>query len=227
MNEYVEALEKWESTLCKEVDMASLFSRNPEAHKWKLLHRIYMLRELVAWRFVDLLKQATFLACEEMYIGSRILLRASIETLALLIYSSQKMDSVVKTGQGFHELSDATSKLLLGSRNEMTKHQSINILTIVKKADKKYAGIFKMYGDLSETTHPNWQGMSATYSIVDSENYKTELRNNSKDLFVGEQKPIMNYIMAIFESEYNRAWPASYNAFESWVGLNSNNLEPE
>lgn len=161
MNEYLEVIGKWESTLCKEVDLASLYARNPEAHKWKLLHRIYVLRELVAWRLVDLLKQAGLLAQQELYIGSRILLRSSIETLVLLIYSSQKMDAVVDTGQGFHEFSDATSKLLLGSRNEMTKHQSINILTIIEKANKKYNRIMKMYSDLSETTHPNWQGMSA------------------------------------------------------------------
>lgn len=227
MNEYLEAVGRWESTLCKEVDLASLYARNPEAHKWKSLHRIYVLRELVAWRLVDLLKQAALLAQQEMYIGSRILLRASIETLALLIYSSQKMDAVVDTGQGFQELSDATSKLLLGSRNEMTKHQSINILTIIEKADKKYNGIMKMYGDLSETTHPNWQGMSVTYSKLNVESYKTKFCNNSQELFVGEQKPIMNYIMAIFESEYNQVWPASFNAFESWVGLNSKNLESE
>jgi hypothetical protein len=225
MIEYIEAIGKWETTLCKEVDLASLSARNPDAHNWKLLYRIYVLRELVAWRTVDLLKQAALLAQQEMYIGSRILLRATIETLALLIYSSQKMDAVVNTGQGFQELSDATSKLLLGSRNEVTKHQSINILTIIEKADKKYNGIMKVYGDLSETTHPNWQGMSATYSVLDVENYKTEFCNNGQKLFSGEQKPIMNYIMAIFESEYNLVWPASFDAFENWVGLNGKSIE--
>lgn len=45
------------SSLCREIDVGSLFNRSPVAHKWKAPWRALLLRECVAWRLQDLLEQ--------------------------------------------------------------------------------------------------------------------------------------------------------------------------
>lgn len=225
MNNLEAVIEAWESTLCKKIELGELYARNPAAHKWKLLTRITILRELVSWRLIDLLKQAVILHHQGHILGSRILLRSSIETLGVLIFSSQKMESVVCTNEGFHEFSNASSRLLLGSRNSKTDHQSINILTVLEKCDKKYGGILKIYEDLSESSHPNWEGMSLVYSRIDREEYITYFENSWVEKFEGSQPPIFKFIMLIFESEYNEVWPSAFEAFELWIEKNDERLE--
>jgi hypothetical protein len=225
MSNFEAIIEAWEDSLCEKIELGGLYARNPVAHKWKVLHRVTILRELVSWRLIDLLKQALLLERNNHILGSRVLLRSAIETLALLIFSSQKMETIVRTNHGFHEFSVSSSKLLLGSRNSSTEHESINILTILEKCNRKYDGISGMYDDLSESSHPNWEGMSLAYSRIDHEEYITYFENRWKEKFNNHQDPICKFIMYIFESEYNDVWPAAFESFEGWVERNDSNLE--
>ena len=128
-----QTLNHWKNSLPQNVAHGGLFSRNPIAHKWKSPLRSFMLREAVFWRIHDLLSQAHLLHKSGHTLGSRILLRSGLETLAILIYLNQLTQNVVAGTEDFHEFSLKTSKLLLGSRNKSTKHKSINIMSVLEK----------------------------------------------------------------------------------------------
>lgn len=116
-----------------------------------------MLREAVFWRLYELMTQSYALHRQEHGLGARILLRSGFESLATLIYLNQLMERVLDGNLGFHAFGEKTSVLLLGSRDGSTEHQSINIVTILQKCDKRYPGIEKLYAILSESAHPNYE----------------------------------------------------------------------
>jgi len=49
------ALEYWRTSLCKQIEVAALYSRNPTAHKWKSPYMSMLCRELIYWRLTDLI----------------------------------------------------------------------------------------------------------------------------------------------------------------------------
>ncbi len=86
------------------------------------------------------------------------MLRGLIETLGLTHYVWGNIRKDDKSG-----LSNKIDKLLLGSRNDKTSYQSINVLTLIDGATKAFPKLRQSYDDLSEMVHPN--GMSFLYSF--------------------------------------------------------------
>lgn len=129
MNDIEQALNIWEGSLCPQIEWAGLVARNPVAHKWKATYRSNVLRELVSWRLHDLLSQTLALLKLDHVLGARILLRSSIETLAILIYLNQITDAVLNGGEDFFDFCEKTSRLMLGSKDESTKRASINVMS--------------------------------------------------------------------------------------------------
>ena len=144
-----ESLSDWKKSLCKSVAIGSLFSRNAIAHKWKAPFRSMTLRETVGWRTQDLLEQSIMLYDSHHLLGARILLRSAFETLAMLIYLNQLTRNVLSGTLDFHEFSDKTMILLLGSRDSSTPLNSLSIITILEKCNKRYPGIKNLYEALS------------------------------------------------------------------------------
>ena len=130
MDSIDKALAEWRKSLCEPVDVGGLLTRNPVEHKWKATFRSLSLREAISWRLQDLLYQSKLLSNADHLLGARILLRSALETLAVLIYLNQLMRKVVSGDLDFHTFSDKTTILLLGSRDESTHYQSINIVTM-------------------------------------------------------------------------------------------------
>jgi hypothetical protein len=124
MSEIEQLLGRWQASLCQNNSLAELFARNPIAYKWKAPYRSLLLRESVFWRTHDLLTQAHLLFTQNHILGSRTLLRSALETASILIYLNQMTKCVLIGSLDFHEFSDKTSQLLLGSRNKTTKHEA-------------------------------------------------------------------------------------------------------
>lgn len=225
MDQLAAYIEKAQSSLCREISLGSLLARDDCAHKWKITYRCIILRELVAWRFFDLLKQAVILQSGQHILGARILLRSAIETVSILVYSNQKLESITKTGSGFQEFSKATENLLLGSRNDVTPLQAINILTILEKCNRKYDGILRMYEHLSESSHPNWEGLTGAYSKIDYSNYTTYFENRFVEKLGDKQASIIEILLTMFNIEYNEIWPRTFEGFEKWIRENSDSLK--
>jgi hypothetical protein len=225
MNELPTALAAWKASLCREVDVGGLFTRSNIAHKWKSPWRALLLRESVAWRLQDLLEQSYALYSTSSLLGARILLRSGFETVAILIYINQAMRNVVEEKLNFHEFSMITTKLLLGSRDKTTKHESINILTVLQKADKRYPGLEKWYAALSESAHPNYEGMVLGYSKDDPENFVTTFENHWAELYSQRHAESLMACISVFEAEYNSEWPVAFEALEQWIEANDERLE--
>jgi hypothetical protein len=220
-----QALKAWSETLCTSVSVGGLLARNPTAHKWKAPFRCLLLREAVCWRVHDLLQQSFMLREHSHVLGSRILLRSAIESLGILIYSNQLMRAVVTGTEDFHRFSDKTSQLLLGSKDGSTDHSAINILTVLEKCERRFPSIRKHYGALSESAHPNFEGVCLGYSRADREEYVTSFANRWMALYGDTQTEGIGMCIEMFLFEYNEEWPEAFQALESWIAENDAMLE--
>jgi hypothetical protein len=229
MDDVEKVLEVWNSSVCKKVDLGGLISRNPTAHKWKATYRSIVLRELTFWRVTDLLNQMVALSNAGHILGARILLRSTIETLAILIYLNQKTKAVLNGEETFNTFSNITSQLMLGSKNNTTKIEAINVThTILEKwCERKYPGIFELYADLSESAHPNYEGVCHGYSYVNERDYETVFKNRWGELYGDKLGELTLDFMRIFEHEYNDVWPAEFEKLEKWLEDNDEKLESE
>jgi len=219
------ALGNLKLSLCKEIDVGGLIARSEIAHKWKSPWRALLLREAVAWRIQDLLEQSYKLHELNAVLGARILLRSAFETLAILIYLNQSMRNVVAENSNFHEFSERTTKLLLGSRDKSTSYDSVNILTVLHKADQRYPGLEEWYGALSESAHPNHEGMILGYSKNDTPNFTTHFENRWADGYGLRHPNAIVSCLKIFEHEYNDEWTDAFEELERWIELNDDKLE--
>lgn len=227
MSEYTikEAIQDYQDTLCKEIAIPSLIKRNPIAHKWKVTYQSLCLRETVAWRFVDILSQSWILHENDKAIGARILLRSAIETLAMLIFLNQLTEAVVAENVSFKEFMDKVLNLFSGCRDGSTDQKATNIVTVFQKCERKYPGIEKIYGWLSESAHPNYEGMRLSYSNTDKEKMITSFSNSTNNLYAPMHEDGVLLAMEIFEHEYNDVWSAGFEKLESWLVQNEDRLE--
>ena len=225
MREIEDNLIAWRMTLCKSVDIGGLYSRNNIAHKWKAPYRSLELRETVSWRAQDLLQQSLCLYDANHILGARILLRSAFETVAILIYLNQITRNVLAGSLDFHKFSDKTSILLLGSRDESTPHKALNIMTVIEKCNSRYPGIKNLYAVLSESAHPNYEGICIGYSNIDRENYTTTYSNKWESIYGENHIKNMKTCVDTFHYEYNDEWSDAFEKLESWITDNDEQLE--
>lgn len=160
-----------------------------------------------------------------MILGARILLRSALETTAILIYLNHMMRGVLNGSENFHKFSKKTSRLLLGSKNCSTRLEAVNFLTVLKHSEKAYPGVTELFGNLSESAHPNYEGMGFGYSCVDHEQYVSNFGNYISQRFEAQHDSSMRLCMDIFEHEYNEEWPKLFEELEHWLVENDDALE--
>lgn len=224
-NTIEENLAIWESSLFQNIPIAGLLSRNPVAYKWKAPFRSWMLREATFWRAHDLMKQSYYLYQNDHLLGARIILRSGFETLATLVYLNQITEKVLTRKMSFDDWGEKTSKLLLGSRGNAEMPQSINVLTILEKCEKRYPGLMNMYASLSESAHPSYQGLFSGYSEIDHDEYETHFRNRWSEKYAAKHLDLMELCMSTFHYEYNDVWSKLIEQLEEWIETNVSELE--
>ena len=225
MHPIAQALDLLKSALCKDVDLGGLHARNAVAHKWKAPFRSLTLREGVAWRTQDLLAHSLLLHESGNALGARILLRSALETVAVLIYLNQLTRKVLLGSLDFHEYSDKTATLLLGSRDKSTNHVAINIVTVLQKCNARYPGIEKLYAALSESAHPNYEGVLIGYLKIDQKNFVTNYSNRWAEMYGAGHADLISDCLAVFLAEYNEEWAESFDEIELWIAKNDVQLE--
>lgn len=225
MNAVEQNLATWKNSLVSSIPIGGLLSRNPVAYKWKSAFRVWMLREAVFWRLNDVLAQSYVLHQLGHGLGARILLRSGFESLATLIYLNHLMRQVLDGKLSFHDFGNKTATLLLGSRDGSTDHQAINIMTVLEKCDRRYPGIAELYGILSESAHPNYEGMVAGYSQIDHDEYEANFSNRWMTLYGDKHLKSMELCMGTFHHEYNDVWPDLMEKLEGWIETNDADLE--
>ncbi len=171
------------------------------------------------------MEQSLVLSRQGGVLGARILLRSAFETLPVLIYLYKSMRSVVAGKLGFHSFSEKTSRLLLGSRDNTTSCEQISILTVLDGANKRYPGLSDWYAALSESAHPNFEGMLMGYSSADEKNHITHFKNKWSDLYGQSHEDALNACLTVFVGEYNDESTDALEALEKWIELNDSELE--
>lgn len=218
-------LKGWSDSLCKELPLGGLVSRNHVAHKWKAPFRSISLRETLLWRVHDLLTQSLFLHRHSHTLGARILLRSAFEALATLIYLNSLTEQVIEGLENFHDFSEKTSQMLLGCKNKSTTVSNINIVTVLNHANKRYDGISNLYASLSESAHPSYEGLCRGYSRVDHDNLTTYFENRWHNLHGASYMEILELCITVFEHEYNDVWDNLFVQLEQWIEENDAHLE--
>jgi hypothetical protein len=219
------SLAEWGKSLCQEVDIGSLFARNATAHRWKATTRSLVLREAIGWRTHDLLTQALALFKLNHVLGCRILVRSAIESIALLAYLNLQMRQVVSGSLPFLDFSDKTTRLILGSKDKSTEHESINIMTIIGHVEKRFPGIGELYAGLSESAHPNYEGTSHGYGSLNIETYVTKFQNQWATRYLHGLPSHIESCIALFYLEYNEEWIAAFEELERWLEHNHESLQ--
>ncbi|MBN9437151.1 hypothetical protein [Bosea sp. (in: a-proteobacteria)] len=225
MNSIEQNLANWKASLLSSIPLGGLFSRNATVYKWKAPFRCWNLREAAFWRTHDLMSQSYALHQLGHGLGARILLRSGFETLATLIYLNQLSQGVLDGTLNFHAFGQKTSILLLGSKNNSTQHKSLNIMTVLDKCNKRYPGIAGLYAELSESAHPNYEGLCSGYSKIDHDEYETIFSNRWMEKYGDRHLDSMNLCMETFHYEYDTVWPDLISKLESWIEANDAQLE--
>ena len=225
MSEIDQNLLRWKESLCDSVSLGGHFARNPTAHKWKATYRSLVLRETVFWRTHDLLTQAHLLYEAKHILGSRILIRGAIESVATLIRLNQLTAEVLEDTLNFHTFDNLTRILMLGSRDGSTKHTARNIATVIGQCDKKYPGLSSVYATLCECAHPNYEGVCFGYSDIDHERHETPFSNKWESMWADKHESLFKLVFLVFETEYNDVWAVQYENLETWISENDAMLE--
>ncbi len=225
MEEVQQNLENWGRSLLGKIPVAGLLTRNPVAYKWKSPFRAWMVRELTFWREHDVMTQSYELHVLERGLGARILLRSGFETLATLTYLNLLMQQVLDGKLNFHKFGEKTAVLLLGARNSDVLPEAVNILTVLEKCDKRYPGLMRLYAALSESAHPNYEGLMNGYSTTDYDEYETTFSNCWMEQHGARHLDGMMLCMETFHYEYNDVWPRLMEQLEKWIEANDADLE--
>lgn len=219
-------LERWKTSLPSKVTVGSCASKNPTAYKWKAPYRSLVLRETLFWRTYDLLNQAQKLHEQQQTLGSRLLLRGGLESVAVLAYLNQCTRAVFDGTATFEQYEDKTRVLLLGSRDKSTKHQSINVLTLLTHVDGTYPGVLSVYNMLSEAAHPNFEGVCFGYSEINYECHETLFAIKLYDMWGDRHDSLFALVAMVFEHEYNSVWAPQQEQLEAWLVAHDKDLIP-
>lgn len=220
-----ENIANWGKALFYKIPVGGLLARNPISHKWKSPFRCLMLREAAFWREHDLMMQSYTLFREGHVLGSRILLRSGLETLATLTYLNLLTQKVLSGTLDFHSFWHKTTALLLGSRNNEEMPKSINVMTVLEKCDKRYPGLMALYADLSESAYPSYEGLCSGYSKINHNEDETVFSNRWMELRGKNHLNGMMLCMETFHHEYDEVWPALFEQMEEWIVANDEALE--
>lgn len=119
-----------------------------------LLNKTYELTETALWAIKNDRPQT-----------SAFMLRGLFETLALTYYITDKLQNSKP-----ENFSEVVSSIAFGSRKPDSKYKSINILTCIDKASKRFSNLRKGYDALSEIVHPNSVSHFYVVEATDEEN---------------------------------------------------------
>ena len=125
------------------------------------------------------------------------------------------------------EFDEVTRKLLMGSRDGNTKVQAVNILSVLRQSEKAHEGLTEMHEKLSESTHPNYDGVLYGYSTANPKEMETRFSNRWYKNYWREQQPAEDYVYAVFEHEYNVVSHSNLLDLEQWLRDNNERLQAE
>ena len=215
LQEKLDILEKnWDDERAIELTSAQLASMEkslPEpvsatklALKTRIPHTALSLREVLYARMYDI----SAIAFDQLKSGNSIagiiLTRAALETVALMGMFAIRIREYLQD-ESEDKLDQFLKSSLLGSKDDSTEIEAINILTFINRVDKENPGLRKMFNDLSEMAHPNWAGTLASYGRFDTKSITLHIERKAM------QPPIifgllpLSSALDIFAEQYNES----------------------
>ncbi len=132
--------------------------------------QLLTVREALIWRTEELARGACDALEKEDFTVAALLIRSIAESAAMTWYLLEILEN--RAGYTPGQLNDILMRMFAGSKNGLAEGpEAINVLTFVKRLDKKMPGFEAAYNSLSEYAHPNWRGVSGLYSKIDRENF--------------------------------------------------------
>jgi hypothetical protein len=134
----------------------------------KLPLKLVTLREALLFRLVDLADATVSASTGGLALGAAVLVRAVIETTAML-YAVGDLVATVVQRRSVEGVDLSIMQMLFGSKNKMTRQEASSILNRIDKMDRSFKGLRQQYENLSELVHPNFLGVVGSYSMVDKD----------------------------------------------------------
>lgn len=166
--------------------------------------QLLTVREALIWRTEELARGACDALEREDFTVAALLVRSIAESAAMTWYLLEILDN--RKGYTPAALNDILMRMFAGSKNGWADGpEAVNVLTFVKRLDRKMPGFQDAYNSLSEAAHPNWRGVSGLYSKIDRENFVVHYGRGFNTERSGNQ--LVNALIGsllTFEDGYNK-----------------------
>ena len=186
----------------------SLPSRNNAAHATlaKIPYKAIDYREALFCRTEELARIAVEMYERNEIATAIVLTRALMENSAAMWYLMELIEDSVKNKQ-VGEIDDKLMRLLLGSRNETTNFNAMNVLNFLDKTDAAISGFRRNYESLCEYAHPNWLGTHYLYANFNEEKCWTDFGKNIHNTVTAMQFGLIsiNASLLTFKESYHLA----------------------
>ena len=168
----------------------------------KLPWKATLFRELLLHRFSDFVDVAVELYDTNRIIPAFVITRAIMENTAILYSLHSKTESFIEA-RDEKVFDEFLMKGMFGSRNRASLLESYNVLTAIDRIDKVYEGTRKAYDNLSEFTHPNYDGVLGAYALIDQEKHITHLGKHHPSVPIEIGLIPLDICLEIFSDYYN------------------------
>ena len=167
---------------------------------FKLPFEVEYLRESLIYRLFELIDAGLKLLKNQNLLGSVICSRSAQETIAALSYIDELIDHSLRQQEVTH-LREMSHRLMFGAHNSDPGVEKINILTLIKKIDRRLPGFEKHYFALSEYAHPNWSGTMGLFAQTGGQEVRVDFGRyirGSSAISIHIEVALLN-TMSIFE----------------------------
>jgi|WetSurMetagenome_2_1015567.scaffolds.fasta_scaffold182717_1 hypothetical protein len=223
LNERLESIRK---SLPDKISIASVFNINEVAGKWQAPYRSMIIREVTSYRAYDLLH--TSIIPEISSIARKLVIRASLETIAMLSYLNIITEKVLSKTLDYFEFEETTIRLTLGIKIIENIHVDdahsrepapipINVNNIVVKMSEKVPWISKIYDGLCEFAHPNSLGLIGSYSRINGETYETSFGFFNSDEDTNKDYCLISDCIELLRYEYSEIWVDKFDKLLQWI----------
>lgn len=121
----------------------------------KALFQYNSFVQLNLFRFLDLIEELAFNCQKNKHSASILVLRSAMEIAAILNDVILKINMCLEKSD-YLEIEKLLFNRLFGSKKKPEFSESVNVLTVLKKADKTKPGFLDDYESLSEYCHPSY-----------------------------------------------------------------------
>jgi hypothetical protein len=164
--------------------------------------KVLSLRELLIHRVSDIAVPAIDLIERGKLIPGAILVRAVVETVALLFTLHERLGRFFED-KNIEELEKNLMIFLLASRNKTGPREAINVKNFVDRVEKTVPGFKPSYESLCEFAHPNWAGTLGAYGQPDKKKNELRLRPTDRTRALTIGVSALSGALIIFEYYYN------------------------